>query len=41
MHEVGLCSSIIEAIERPTCGAVEVELLGGDELMLESIEYQG
>ena len=25
----------------PTCGAVEVELVGGDELMLESIEYKG
>jgi hydrogenase nickel incorporation protein HypA/HybF len=25
----------------PTCGAVEVELVGGDELVLESIEYQG
>ena len=54
MHELGLCSSIVEAIECgaawdgdeiplacPTCGAVEVELVGGDELMLESIEYQG
>jgi hydrogenase nickel incorporation protein HypA/HybF len=25
----------------PECGAVEVELVGGDELVLESIEYQG
>jgi hydrogenase nickel incorporation protein HypA/HybF len=25
----------------PTCGEVEIELLGGDELMLESIEYRG
>jgi hydrogenase nickel incorporation protein HypA/HybF len=25
----------------PTCGAVEVQLIGGDELMLESIEYRG
>lgn len=25
----------------PTCGGVEVELIGGDELMLESIEYRG
>jgi hydrogenase nickel incorporation protein HypA/HybF len=25
----------------PACGAVDVELLGGDELTLESIEYQG
>lgn len=25
----------------PTCGSVQVELVGGDELMLESIEYRG
>jgi hydrogenase nickel incorporation protein HypA/HybF len=25
----------------PTCGGVEIELLGGDELVLESIEYRG
>jgi hydrogenase nickel incorporation protein HypA/HybF len=25
----------------PRCGAVEVELVGGDELVLESIEYRG
>ena len=25
----------------PTCEAVAVELVGGDELVLESIEYQG
>ncbi len=25
----------------PRCGAVEIEVVGGDELMLESIEYQG
>jgi hydrogenase nickel incorporation protein HypA/HybF len=25
----------------PECGGVQVELLGGDELMLESIEYCG
>ena len=25
----------------PTCGSVDLELLGGDELVLESIEYQG
>ncbi len=25
----------------PTCGSVQVELIGGDELMLESIEYRG
>jgi hydrogenase nickel incorporation protein HypA/HybF len=24
----------------PACGAVEIELTGGDELMLESIEYR-
>jgi hydrogenase nickel incorporation protein HypA/HybF len=24
----------------PTCGGVEVELMGGDELLLESIEYR-
>ncbi len=24
----------------PTCGAVDMELTGGDELLLESIEYQ-
>jgi hydrogenase nickel incorporation protein HypA/HybF len=24
----------------PTCGSVEIELLGGDELVLESIEYR-
>jgi hydrogenase nickel incorporation protein HypA/HybF len=24
----------------PTCGDLEVELIGGDELMLESIEYR-
>jgi hypothetical protein len=31
MHELGLSR----------CGAVEIELVGGDELMLESIEYEG
>jgi hydrogenase nickel incorporation protein HypA/HybF len=25
----------------PACGAVQVELVGGDELVLESIEYRG
>ncbi len=25
----------------PQCGSVETELLGGDELVLESIEYRG
>jgi hydrogenase nickel incorporation protein HypA/HybF len=25
----------------PACGSVEVELVGGDELVLESIEYRG
>ena len=25
----------------PACGAVEVEVTGGDELVLESIEYRG
>jgi hydrogenase nickel incorporation protein HypA/HybF len=25
----------------PKCGGVEVELVGGDELVLESIEYRG
>jgi len=25
----------------PTCGSVEVALVGGDELLLESIEYRG
>jgi hydrogenase nickel incorporation protein HypA/HybF len=25
----------------PRCGAVDIELLGGDELVLESIEYRG
>jgi hydrogenase nickel incorporation protein HypA/HybF len=25
----------------PECGAVDLELLGGDELVLESIEYRG
>jgi hydrogenase nickel incorporation protein HypA/HybF len=25
----------------PACGSVALELLGGDELVLESIEYQG
>lgn len=24
----------------PTCGSVEIELVGGDELVLESIEYR-
>lgn len=25
----------------PSCGGVEIELVGGDELLLESIEYRG
>jgi hydrogenase nickel incorporation protein HypA/HybF len=25
----------------PSCGSVQVELVGGDELVLESIEYRG
>jgi hydrogenase nickel incorporation protein HypA/HybF len=25
----------------PTCASVDIELLGGDELVLESIEYRG
>ena len=25
----------------PTCGAVDVDVVGGDELLLESIEYRG
>jgi hydrogenase nickel incorporation protein HypA/HybF len=25
----------------PSCGAVEINLVGGDELVLESIEYRG
>jgi hydrogenase nickel incorporation protein HypA/HybF len=25
----------------PTCGSVDVEVVGGDELVLESIEYRG
>jgi hydrogenase nickel incorporation protein HypA/HybF len=25
----------------PTCGSVDIELVGGDELVLESIEYRG
>jgi hydrogenase nickel incorporation protein HypA/HybF len=25
----------------PSCGSIELELLGGDELVLESIEYRG
>ena len=40
-----LCGAAWEADEIPlacpTCGAVDVELIGGDELTLESIEYRG
>ena len=25
----------------PSCGSVDIELVGGDELLLESIEYRG
>jgi len=39
------CTETWEALEIPlacpTCGCVTVELIGGDELMLESIEYRG
>src|SRR5580704_11978451 len=39
------CGLICEADEIPigcpTCGAVDIELVGGDELVLESIEYRG
>lgn len=72
MHELGLCSSIVGAVEQrnrrsgrcsplrarclgcadaweleevpascPACGGAEVDLVGGDELMLEWIEYRG
>jgi hydrogenase nickel incorporation protein HypA/HybF len=41
----GACAAAWDADELPlvcpTCGAVEIELLGGDELVLESIEYRG
>lgn len=39
------CEQVWDADEIPTacgaCGAVDVELVGGDELLLESIEYRG
>ncbi len=41
----GSCQEDIEADEIPlacpTCGGIDMELTGGDELTLESIEYQG
>jgi hydrogenase nickel incorporation protein HypA/HybF len=41
----GACTATWDADEMPfacpTCGAVEIELLGGDELVLELIEYRG
>jgi hydrogenase nickel incorporation protein HypA/HybF len=41
----GACAATWDADEVPvacpTCGGVEIELLGGDELVLESIEYRG
>lgn len=41
----GSCATEIEADEIPlacpTCGGVDMELTGGDELLLESIEYRG
>jgi hydrogenase nickel incorporation protein HypA/HybF len=41
----GSCSAIWEGDEMPlacpTCGAVDIALVGGDELVLESIEYRG
>ena len=40
----GACGTDIEAEEIPLacteCGAIDVELTGGDELVLESIEYR-
>jgi len=39
------CEATWDALEIPLtcpkCGCVSVELIGGDELMLESIEYRG
>ena len=41
----GSCGSEVEAEEIPlgctTCGGIDMELTGGDELVLESIEYRG
>jgi hydrogenase nickel incorporation protein HypA/HybF len=41
----GSCDATWEAEEIPfacpSCGGVDVELVGGDELVLESLEYQG
>ena len=41
----GSCEATWECDEIPIacagCGGVEIELLGGDELLLESIEYRG
>jgi hydrogenase nickel incorporation protein HypA/HybF len=40
----GSCLTEVEAEEIPlaclTCGGVDMELVGGDELLLESIEYR-
>ncbi|MGH9107877.1 MAG: hydrogenase maturation nickel metallochaperone HypA [Acidimicrobiales bacterium] len=39
------CSTTWECEELPlacpTCGSVDIDLLGGDELLLESIKYRG
>lgn len=44
MARCGACGASWEAEEPPltcpTCGALNVELTGGDELLLESIQYQ-
>lgn len=41
----GACSATWECddvpVACPSCGSVVIELLGGDELVLESIEYRG
>jgi hydrogenase nickel incorporation protein HypA/HybF len=40
----GACGALAEGDEIPlgctTCGGVDIELVGGDELLLESIEYK-
>jgi hypothetical protein len=41
MHELGLCKFDRRSDRAASRGAGEVELVGDDDLMLESIEYQG
>jgi hydrogenase nickel incorporation protein HypA/HybF len=42
--QCGSCQAVWEADDVPlgctTCGSVDIELVGGDELVLESIEYR-